>query len=106
MILSPQILQFVLVEVEVNDALSAVKKSPSTPFRLIYTLFPCFHSVTDGCKNSTEMLAETLRKHIVVEASASLPGLQGSDRAGMPAAVCGRPGEAAGTHHMARGNNK
>lgn len=53
------------------------------------------------------MLADNLRKNIVVvEALGSLPGLQGSDRAWVPAAVCGGPGEAAGTHHMARGNNK
>lgn len=108
-ILLPQTLQFVCgVEVEVNDELSAVEKSPLTPCRLIYTLSPFFfsHSVTRWCKNSTEMLADELRKHIVVvEASGSLPGLQGSDRAWMPAAVCGRPGEAAGSRHMARGNN-
>lgn len=53
------------------------------------------------------MLADVLRKHIVVvEASCALPGLQGSDRGGIPAAVCGRPGEAAGIHHLARGNNR
>lgn len=51
------------------------------------------------------MPADVPRKHIVVvEASCALPGVQGSDRGRIPAAVCGRPGEAAGIHHLARGN--
>lgn len=94
------------MEVEVNNELRLLRK---THQHLRGSLTPCYHfpffffkfSHTSMYNQNRDAGWHPEKTHC----SRALPGLQGSECGWIPAAVRGGPGEAAGTPHMARGNN-